>query len=77
MGVYGVEGREGVSVSVMGSIMEDTIGKEMGEDWVYSEPIVGVSRVVALAGREEVTILCPVSGGLLLRESPRQCWRGT
>ena len=48
-GVYGVEKREGVSVSVMGfvmeSVMEDTIGKEMGEDWVCSEPIVGVSRV--------------------------------
>jgi hypothetical protein len=33
-GVYGVEQREGVSVSVMGSVMEsvmdDTIGKEMG-----------------------------------------------
>ena len=30
---------------VMESVMEDTIGKEMGEDWVCSEPIVRVSRV--------------------------------
>ena len=44
-GVYGVERREGVSLSVMGFVMEDTIGKEMGEGWVCSEPIVGVSRV--------------------------------
>ena len=30
----------------------------------------GVYGVEALAGREEVTIMVPVSGGLLLRERP-------
>ena len=40
-----MEEREGVSVSVKGSVMEDTIGKELGEGWDCSGLIVGVSRV--------------------------------
>ena len=48
-GVYGVERREGNSVSMvkfgLESEPEDTIGREVGEEWDRSETDMGVSGV--------------------------------